>query len=306
MATTPVPVERLKDVSADPENFMLLERVPPARKDAVFPMQLNEPIGDEQVMVLLDTETTGLNPATDPLIELGMVKVTYSPSAGRLTAIEATTSMLEDPGCEISQESFEVHGISQEDVAGKRIEDRDLLDWLNGHVLVVAHNAGFDRPVVEQRFGKGGVIADVVENLAWGCTNKEIDWRGMGFGGTKLEYLLFREGYFYAGHRADIDCLAMAWLLYLRPEALQQLLVSASKVTATVRAVGAPFGVKDELKANGYRWHGEMTGVGKHWWIEVPADELSQQIEFLNGLYPFAEEKMVVEYADARARYKAA
>lgn len=306
MATTPVPAERLQEVAREPQNFMLLERVPLTREDAVLPMQLNEPVGDEKEIVLLDTETTGLDPATDPLIELGLVKVTYSPSAGRLTAIERAASLLEDPGCEISPESFAVHGISHQDVAGKHIVDRELVDWFASDPLVVAHNAGFDRKVVEERFGKGGEIAQMVNQLPWGCTNREIDWRGLGFGGTKLEYLLFREGYFYAGHRAEIDCLAMAWLLYLRPEALQQLLESASKTTATLRAVGSPFAVKDVLKANGYQFYGENTGVGKHWWIEVPEEDLNAQMNFLNGLYPFAEEKWVVEYADARSRYKAA
>lgn len=73
------PTEKLTDISQQPQNYRLLERIPLTQEGGTFPMQLNSTVGDEQVLVLLDTETTGLLHETDAIIELGMVKVLYSP-----------------------------------------------------------------------------------------------------------------------------------------------------------------------------------------------------------------------------------
>ncbi|MCV6022403.1 DNA polymerase III subunit epsilon, partial [Escherichia coli] len=82
--------------------------------------------------------------------------------------------------------------------------------WLSDDPLVVAHNAQFDRPFFEKRFAALG-------HLSWACSASGIDWKALGFESRKLEYLLLRLGWFYEGHRAATDCLAMAWLFHLLP-----------------------------------------------------------------------------------------
>lgn len=58
------PLERLAEVQANPENFGLLEQVP-LREGRV----VGQTVGDEVPIVFIDTETTGLEPATDRIIE---------------------------------------------------------------------------------------------------------------------------------------------------------------------------------------------------------------------------------------------
>ncbi len=68
-------------------------------------------------------------------------------------------------------------------------------------VLVIAHNAGFDRRFLEK-------LAPGFALKAWACSQSQIDWEGEGIEGTRLSYLVAGAGYFYDKHRAVNDCLA--------------------------------------------------------------------------------------------------
>jgi len=68
------------------------------RESQSWPLELSPVVGDEQPMVLLDTETTGLSADDESIIELGMVKVLYSLSAKRIVSIIDVISLYEDPG----------------------------------------------------------------------------------------------------------------------------------------------------------------------------------------------------------------
>jgi DNA polymerase III subunit epsilon len=73
-------------------------------------------------------------------------------------------------------------------------------------VIVIAHNSGFDRKIVERYW-------TVFEQKAWGCSATEIDWRKLGFAGAQLGYLLTGAGFFHHAHRAVDDCHALLEVL---------------------------------------------------------------------------------------------
>ncbi len=292
------PIERIKEITEQTNDFRLLERIPLTKEKAAFPIELNPVVGDEQLMVLLDTETTGLSYEIDAIIELGMVKVLYSPSKNTITSIIEVLSVYEDPGKPIPEFVVGLTGITDEKVAGQKIDDDLVAKWLADSPLVVAHNAKFDRPFFERRFPN-------LKHLSWACSANGIDWAELGFSSKKLEFLLLQLGWFYEGHRASIDCLAMAWLFYRLPEALTDLLKQAKTRTVFVRAFGAPFDVKDYLKERGYRWHNGNQGANKHWWCEIAESDLPEEQEFLNSIYHHGAEHAHYDYQDASVRFKA-
>jgi DNA polymerase-3 subunit epsilon len=108
------PLERLADIPDRPEDFRLLERIPLTREPQSWPLELSAMVGDEQPMVLLDTETTGLSADDESIIELGMVKVLYSPSTKRIVSIVDVISLYEDPGKPIPELITELTGITDE------------------------------------------------------------------------------------------------------------------------------------------------------------------------------------------------
>lgn len=100
----------------------------------------------------------------------------------------------------------ELTGITNELVAGHRIDIAALEAFVADANIVIAHNAAFDRNFAER-------LSRIFEHKHWACTQTEIDWRSHGFGGPKLGYLLADIGYFHNAHRAIDDCYALVEVL---------------------------------------------------------------------------------------------
>ena len=217
--------------------------------------------------VVVDTETTGIDPDKDAIVELGMVFFEYDPETGSAYRVLESFDQLEDPGFPIPAESTAVHGITDEMVAGKRIDDAKVAQLLDGVSLVVAHNSKFDRVFLEKRL-------PIFETLPWGCSYAQVDWNGEGLGSAKLDYIAYQYGFFFEAHRAEGDCFALLEILQQKlPKSgdlvLKSILNNLGLKSYTIYAIGSPFETKDILKARSYRWDGDK----KCWHITVAGDE---------------------------------
>lgn len=226
-------------------------------------------------VAVLDTETTGISPARDKVIELGIVFVEICPTTGQAYRITRVFNELEDPGMPIPEESTKVHHITDEMVAGKRIDDAEVESLLASVSLIVAHNAGFDRVFVEQRF-------PIFASKPWACSFQQIPWAEEGFGSAKLEFLAYQCGFHYTGHRASTDCYALLEVLQQtlpvsNKKAMQVLLENARQPDVRVSALGSPFESKDLLRERGYRWNAEQ----RVWAKNVPNTRLDEEAAWL-------------------------
>jgi DNA polymerase-3 subunit epsilon len=251
--------------------------------------------------VILDTETTGMDPASDKVIELALVKFEYCRATGAAGRVLEVYDGLEDPGRPIPPESTVIHGITDEMVRGKHLDEAAISRVLDGVGLVIAHNARFDRPFTEQRL-------PAFASLPWACSWVEVPWADLGLGVAKLEYLAYRYGFFFDAHRAEMDCRALLEVLR-RPipgqtekgPALRLLLESARKPSCRVWATGSPFESKEVLKARGYRWEPEK----KVWYRDLGPEALLQaELEWLKAeVYGGKSASVEIETFDARTRY---
>ena len=217
--------------------------------------------------VVVDTETTGINPEKDKIIELGMVLFEFDPQTGAAYRVLESFDQLEDPGFPVPPESTAVHGITDEMVLDKRIDDASVAQFLEGVSLVIAHNSKFDRVFLEKRL-------PVFESLPWGCSFAQVDWNGEGIASAKLDYIAYRYGFFYEAHRAEGDCFALLEILQQPlPKSgdlvLKSILCSLTQKSYQIFATGSPFETKDILKSRGYRWDGDK----KCWHTTVSGDE---------------------------------
>lgn len=285
-------INRFSEIEANPSRFRLLEKIPFSAEDR-FPIKLHDSAGDEVALALIDFETTGFTAGTDEVIEIGLVQVAYSPSLGKITEIIEITSQLECPKKAISELITGVTGITNEMVAGKRIDDAHVARIVNGSSVLIAHNAPFDRAFFDIRFPE---MADKV----WACSVKDVDWRAHSFESAKLEYLLLKNGYFYDGHRAATDCLAMVQLFEVVPNALPELLANARKSSFKILAKGVSYADREVVKKRGYRWDGD----NRHWWTIISEDAYADEIAFLNALCGSASSKNIVEAISPTSRYK--
>ena len=259
------------------------------------------PDGTETRQALfVDVETTGLGD-DDPIIQLAAVPFEFGRMCGRIFAVGACETWLEDPGVPIPAEVTRLTGIADADVAGQRIDDARVAELLRDTALVIAHNAKFDRPRLERRF-------PAFAEKHWACSCDDVPWRDEGLESSKLGWLAYRLcRTFYEAHRADADCLMAIHLLATtlpsgRP-AMAALLDCARTKTARLWAVGAPIETKDVLRRRGYRWNGGDDGRPKAWWRDVPAAQLDEESRWLGDHVYHGPPRHTVQLLDARLRY---
>lgn len=185
---------------------------------------------------------------------------------------------LRQPGKPIPPEITRVTGITDAMVAGRVIDPAAVAAYIANAVVIVAHNAAFDRPFVER-------FCEAFKLKSWACSMSQIDWAAHGFEGTKLKYLAAEVGFFFNGHRAENDCLAgieiLSRTLPTGQTALRHMLDKARTTTWRIAATNAPFHHKDTLKARGYRWNDGENLAPKAWWIDVAEDAYHAEMTFL-------------------------
>lgn len=256
----------------------------------------------------LDTETTGLDPEKHVPIEIGLVPFDFCQD-GRIFRVHPAINQFEDPGVELSQEITDLTGITNAMVAGQAFDGAEIEREIAAAAVVIAHNAAFDRPMMERRFPS---IAD----KHWACSISDIGWKAAGISSSKLAWIASEYGVFYDGHRAEVDCRVGVHLLaQLLPDGtpvLKALLDKARKPSYRLWATNSPFEQKDEIKARGYFWHDgtRLRGAPKAWWIEVDHSKVDEEIGWLAAhLYRtsidrlFTGGRVIAHQISARTRY---
>jgi DNA polymerase-3 subunit epsilon len=127
-------------------------------------------IGDQPLMtsrlIVLDLETTGLNPAKDQMIAIGAVAINNN----AIPLDDQFDLILRRPELDI-RKTVLIHGIGPEALTdGHETEDAllHLLDWMNGDPILAYHSA-FDQKFLEKTlraelgYGENHIWLDVAE-----------------------------------------------------------------------------------------------------------------------------------------------
>jgi DNA polymerase III subunit epsilon len=255
------------------QNYQVLTRVATELKPA------SQVTGDSFKAAFIDLETTGLDPKTDEIIEIGTLIVSFTNEQGFI-AVEFEDNQLQQPSKPISEEITAITGITNEDVAGKAINWQDLAKELEQVNLVICHNAAFDRNFLELQ--TPAFFSQLMQRTAFGCSARDVNWRTMGFEGAKLEYLNLKLGYFYDGHRALVDCWATFNILDKQPGAFDALKQSVREKQRLICAINADYDKKDELKKRGYRWSNGQDKLPKCWWTIIAETDYEPELAYLH------------------------
>ena len=253
--------------------------------------------------IILDTETTGLNARKDEIIEIGVIAFTFD-AAGLIGDVTGVYGGLQQPSVSIPSDIIRLTGITDEIVAGQSIDIAALQALIEPADLLIAHNAGFDRPFCE-------AFSDLFSGKAWACSNSEIDWSSRGYEGTKLGYLIGQAGYFHDGHRAVDDCFALLEVLAREADgsastAFAELYEASQRSRVRIFAENSAFDMKDHLKARGYRWSDGSDGRPKSWWIEVGEEALDEELRYLRAeIYRYPEADPPIKRLTAFDRFRA-
>lgn len=217
--------------------------------------------------VILDFETTGVNPEEDQIIEIGLIEFVIEDQ--HPPRIVQMLSEVEDPERVISTEVSEITGIDNRMLEGRRIDWGKVRQIIERASLIIAHNADFDRAFFQKRPELQGV------ETHWACSMRHIDWAEHGFGSQKLTYLAADHGFLNPfPHRALFDC---ATTFKLVAPYMSELVENSFKKSFIIKAIQSPFESKDILKARRYRWSPEE----RCWYKVVVESKLEDERQFL-------------------------
>jgi DNA polymerase-3 subunit epsilon len=267
------------------------------------------------VAAIVDVETTGTNTESDKVIELGICLFEYLRHDGRIYKVLGSWEWFADPGFSIPPEITNLTGITDEMVAGHSIDDRAVSDLLGRVVLVIAHNAAFDRCFLEKRL-------PAFATKHWACTHSDIDWKAegirssalefvayaLGIRSSALEFVAYALGFFHDGHRAASDCRATLHIL-AQPLprtgrlALQALLDRARIPTWRLWARDSAIVTKDVLKNRGYTWSPGEFGRPRCWYRDVSDADKAAEAAWLRANVIEPDQAVWALRITARDRY---
>lgn len=278
-------------VEANP-NFKVLRRVPPAT--------INSRVltSSERLVLIIDTETTGLDLLKDEVIELGIIGAAYEDSG--ITDVVQIYDGLREPSIPLSDMATQITGLTRDKLEGHQLDLGSLQKLVDKADLIIAHNAAFDRPMCER-------LLPIFKTKPWACSATEVNWRAQGFESSKLKFLLLESGFFYDAHRAMDDCQA---LLHLMRQQLvdnrtvfSQLIEGARKPTYDI-FLQAHYEFRHDIRARGYRWNSRSHNRGQGWNLTVNDEQLEEEIEFLKTNFKLGSIDYSVKKLNAFTRYR--
>jgi DNA polymerase-3 subunit epsilon len=243
--------------------------------------------------LVLDTETTGLNHQTDTVIEIALRPFQFNIQTFQVVSVGDPYSGLQDPGHALSKTTVSLTGLTDELLKGQSIDWKAVSSMMSETSLIIAHNARFDRPFVDQ-------LAEPSESKLWGCSMSQVDWLAKGFKTQKLSLLTHYHGFTFDGHRALSDVDATLHLLSMTdPESgkpyLAELTESIKRNRIRVFAWKSSYDKKDLLKNAGYKWNDQ----NKVWLKELFREEKETETNWL-ATNIYAANSFNAEFTDIR------
>ena len=247
--------------------------------------------------LVIDLETTGLQAGKDKIIEIGLVQFRFDRLTGVVNSIVAREDFLQDPGVPLPKIIKDLTGLTDEALKGKQIDKKRVNELFKSSSLVIAHNAGFDR-------GFAHIDFPVSDECFWACSKEDIDWHAKGFSCRVLQHLCNDCGFYYEGHRAEIDCMSLLKLISIKNKGeeityLKNLIDAAFLKEFVLFADGAPFESKDILKNAGFRWD----AINKVWSKKIKENSVSDMKELMKSVYTKGRPAYRLEEIQAKRRF---
>ena len=217
-----------------------------------------------RTLLILDTETTGLDPETQHCVEVGAILFDV-----QSRAVLAQQSFL------LPAETNAAEPINRIPAAVTRLPQpwKEGLRWfqnlLDAADVLVAHNAAFDR----QWFGRGELPA---VTQPWLCSMEDMRWpadRQLRSRPSVRDLALAYGVPVWAAHRALTDCIYLAEV-FARCEDLEQQLLQGLEPRQLVRAK-VSYDDRQLARDAGFRWNDPIKGAWARRMSEREIQELS-------------------------------
>ena len=227
---------------------------------------------DIKLIALIDTETTGLDPEKDELIEIACVL--YDVPSAQIVEAHSWLLTAESNGAEHINEI----PLSLLRSRGRRMDcdvdlraAEDLSRMLLGSDVICAWNAAFDRPWVDRFLGSMDLLPNTP--LTWVCAMRDVEWPKPSSSKALTAVALAHGVAVTDAHRAMSDTLTMA-KLFQRATAqyganVGEMVCRSFRPKCEIKAL-VSFDARELAKAAGFRWDEKRRG----WFRVMFTDQL--------------------------------
>ena len=274
----PAPPSPPQEVDAGREDGVFAEAV---HQDAVAAETHQEPMpqpsGALRTLLILDTETTGLDPETDQCLEVGAIL--FDVPSRQVLAQVSFLLPVEHNGAEaINRIPAAVTTVPQ--------PWKEALGYfqtlLAAADVIVAHNAAFDR----QWFGLGPLPST---SKPWLCSMEDMRWpqeRQLRARPSVRDLALAYEIPVWAAHRALTDCIYLAEV-FRRCEDLELILAQGMEPRLLYKAQ-VSYDQRHLAREAGFRWNDPVPGAWTRRLSAREAEALSFAVQSLEEDLPMA------------------
>ena len=229
------------------------------------PQQSAEESAAVRTLLIVDTETTGLDPQLDHCLEVGVIL--FDVPSRQLLAQQSFLLPVETNAAE---------AINRIPASATNLPQpwRPALSYLRSLLdaadVLVAHNAAFDR----QWFGRGHLPAT---DKRWLCSMEDLRWpagRQLRSRPSVRDLALAYEIPVWAAHRALTDCIYLAEV-FRRCEDLEQLLERGLEPRQLMRAQ-VSYDDRHLARDAGFRWNEPVKGA----WARRLSEREARDLDF--------------------------
>lgn len=225
--------------------------------------------------VAVDVRTTGRDVGQNVVIELAARRFSYD-RHHVITRLDRMYVWRQDAAATPIAPGSGCAGPYDDGTTSSAIDVREATRVLGSATLRIAHDAGFDRPFVD-------ALLPGLQGLPWACSVRDVDWVANGIETAGLGWMLAQCGYFRSGRDAADDVDAVIQILReslgAGQPALSLLMENACRHGWMVRAFGARYESREQLRSRGYRW----CPSERVWLREIAEPERESEAEWLSS-----------------------
>ena len=221
-------------------------------------------------ILILDTETTGLDENNDEVIEIGCI-LFHVTSRSVLSQLSFLLPVSINNAQHINGISVEVSNISQPWEMGMDF----FLKLVDSCDIILAHNAAFDK----KWFGKGQ-LPNLNKN--WICSLEDINWsfkKNLKSRPSVTDLALAFNIPVWNLHRALSDCYYISEV-FKKIENLENILIKATEPKYLYKAL-VSYEDRSLAKNAGFRWNSPVQGAWTRKLSEKEAIEIGFEVEIL-------------------------
>lgn len=191
-----------------------------------------------QTLLIVDTETTGIDAQQDQLIEIGAVLFSV-PHRSVMQQLSFLLPITSNAAEHINGIAPDLTQMGQPSTPAMDLFLR-MADYADA---IVAHNAAFDRAWIESL---------LPASLPWICTCEGIRWPGLRLNPSLTDLALAYDVPVWASHRALTDCIYLAHVLQRDGNLKQHIAEGLEPRRLVVAKVS--YDDREQAKSAGFRW----------------------------------------------------